>query len=455
MAYCSLNSYKLKITPLEVFQSLENERNCFFLDSSLNPNYSLGRFSFLGVDPFYILKTKNQEPFESLRGLLAKYKITKSKNSLPFLGGAVGYLAYDLGFLLEKRLKRITVDDLGIPDCLFAFYNTVIIVDNMKKILYIFASGFPEKSYYLGKSLCKSNLKKTHNLLSRVQFHKSDDRRSSLQDYQPELKSNFTRKDYLSAVAKAKDYIKDGDIYQVNLSQRFQSRTDSSAPEIYKRLRRLSPSYFSAYLDCQDFQILSSSPERFLRLEKNRVFTRPMKGTRPRSKARLKDVRLKKELLESEKDMAELMMIVDLERNDLGRVCKYGSIKVDRLRELEKYNTVFHTTASISAQLHEDKDRIDLLRACFPGGSVTGCPKIRAMEIIEELEPNRRSIYTGSLGYLSFSGNMDFNILIRTIFKKEDRLYFGVGGGVVADSKPELEYEETLVKAKACFEAIK
>ena len=180
-----------------------------------------------------------------------------------------------------------------------------------------------------------------------------------------------------------------------------------------------------------------------------------MKGTRPRSQNRLNDAKLKKDLLESAKDKAELIMIVDLERNDLGRVCSYDSIKVSALRQLEEYNTVFQTTATVCGRLHKDKDRMDLLRACFPGGSITGCPKIRAMEIIEELEPSRRSIYTGSLGYLSFSGSMDLNILIRTILKKEDKLYFSVGGGIVADSKPEDEYEETLVKARAMMEAIR
>ena len=180
-----------------------------------------------------------------------------------------------------------------------------------------------------------------------------------------------------------------------------------------------------------------------------------MKGTRPRAKDKIKDRKLRQELLESVKDKAELVMIVDLERNDLGRVCSYDSVKVTKLRELEEYSTVFQTTATVQGHLHKDKDRIDLLRACFPGGSITGCPKIRAMEIIEELEPNRRAIYTGCLGYLSFSGNMDFNILIRTILKKENQLYFGVGGGIVTDSIPENEYEETLVKAKAMIEAIK
>jgi para-aminobenzoate synthetase component 1 len=366
----------------------------------------------------------------------------------------VGYLAYDLGFILEKKIKRKKIDDLGIPDCIFNFYNASVIVDHLKKKLYIFSAGFPEKSHHLSKSLCAINFKKIYNLLSRVDLFRNNRQKNGPRAHHTELKSNFTKEGYLLAIKKAKQYISAGDIYQVNLSQRFQAKTHLSNWEIYQRLRQISPSHFSAYFDCGDFQILSSSPERFLRLEEDTVATRPMKGTRPRGKNRLNDQRLKKDLLRSGKDKAELTMIVDLERNDLGRVCSYASVEVNKLRELEEYSTVFQTTATISGRLHKDKDRIDLLRACFPGGSITGCPKIRAMEIIEELEPTRRSVYTGCLGYLSFSGGMDSNILIRTILKKENMLYFGVGGGIVADSKPEDEYAETLVKAKAMIEAI-
>jgi para-aminobenzoate synthetase component 1 len=321
-------------------------------------------------------------------------------------------------------------------------------------MLYIFAVGFPEKKYHLSKALCASNIKKIQKLLDASESGKSSKENRGKSSYLTQLKSNFNKKDYLRAVIKAKRYIKEGDIYQVNLSQRFETQTLSSCAEIYKRLRKLSPSCFSSFLDAGDFQILSSSPERFLKLQGNTVITSPMKGTRSRGKTKKEDMLLKKELINSKKDKAELTMIVDLERNDLGRVCQYGTIKVNALRQLEEYNTVFQTTATVSGRLHKDKDRIDLLRACFPGGSITGCPKIRAMEIIEELEPNRRNVYTGCLGYLSFSGGMDFNILIRTILKKQDKVYFGVGGGIIADSEPESEYQETLVKAKAMIEAI-
>ena len=455
MAYYILKSYKLKTEPFNIFEALKNEKNCFFLDSSLNYDYSLGRYSFLGIDPFYILTTKDRDPLEQLRELLDKYKISACGNSPPFLAGAVGYFGYDLGFSLEDKLKKIPREDFGIPTCFFGFYNTIIGIDHLKRLLYLCSTGFPEKNYRLAKSLADLNFKKVYRLVSRANTCRENADRDKLKATALGLKSNFSRQDYFSAVNQAKRYIKAGDIYQVNLSQRFQAETALSASQIYRRLRKISPSYFSAYFDAGDFQIISSSPERFLSLGKDKVITRPMKGTRPRSKDKLKDSRLKKELLESAKDKAELVMIVDLERNDLGKVCSYDSIKVDSLRELEEYSTVFQTTATVSGCLHKDRDRMDLLRASFPGGSITGCPKIRAMEVIEELEPDRRLIYTGSLGYLSFSGGMDFNILIRTILKKDNKVYFGVGGGIVADSEPEKEYQETLVKARAMIEALK
>ena len=453
MAYYIWKSYKLKINPLDIFTVLGQQRNCFFLDSSLNRN-AMGRYSFLGIEPFYILKTKDQDPFQPLRRATEKYKLAIPKNGIPFLAGAVGYLSYDVGLTLERKLLLQSRKEPEIPHCLFGFYNVIVAVDHQKKMLHIFSSGFPENKYHFAKLLCEHNFKRIHKLISKCVCANNVRRHANLGTQPPEFSSNFHKKDYLGAVKKAKEYIRQGDIYQVNLSQRFTAKSLLSGLEIYQRLRRINPTCFSAYLDCGDFQILSSSPERFLRLEGNKVVTRPMKGTRPRHPRLDKDALLERQLLRSAKDKAELMMIVDLERNDLGRVCSYDSVKVVKMRQLEKYSTVFQTTATVEGTLHKDKDRIDLLKACFPGGSITGCPKIRAMEIIEELEPNRRSIYTGALGYLSFSGPMDFNILIRTILKKGDRLYFGVGGGIVADSEPEAEYEETLVKARAILTAI-
>ncbi len=453
MVYCIWKSYKFYDDPFFIFKALKDERFSFFLDSSLNSNL-LGRYSFLGFDPFYILSSTKKNSFEQLRSMLNQYKISIKKPFSPFLAGAVGFLSYDFGFNLERKLSKIREDDLNIPDFLWSFYSSLIIIDHLDLKLYIFSSGIPERRYSLAKLLAEENLKKIERILSKINFSQSEKKPERKSANLARIKSNFTKDDYVQAIKKAKEYIRKGDIYQVNLSQRFQSQSVYSASQIYENLRKISPSFFSAYLDCGDFQIICSSPEEFLKLEENLVSTRPMKGTRPRSKIKTIDKEMKEELLQSKKDMAELIMIVDLERNDLGKVCDYHSIRVESLRNLEEYATVFQTTSTIKGRLHRKKDRIDLLRACFPGGSITGCPKLRAMEIIEELELNRRSIYTGSLGYLSFSGNMNLNILIRTMLKKKDKVYFGVGGGIVADSKPVEEYEETLVKAEAMMQAI-
>ncbi len=454
MAYYILKSYKLDFPVIKIFEVLSRQKNCFFLDSSLNSS-TLGRFSFLGADPFFVLKVDKENPFRLMRELFRHFQTSLPAKGIPFWAGAVGYLSYDLGFRLEESVKKINKPDAGPPDCVFGFYNSAIIVDHYKHLFYVLSLGLPEKKSHLAKKLAEANFKKIRNLLADAQNYRRPDARACLIKHPAlDLQSNFSRDSYLEAVKAAKEYIRRGDIYQVNLSQQFNVRSALPATQIYRRLRSFSPSAFSAYFDAGDSQIISSSPERFLKLEGGIVSTRPMKGTRPRSDDPSLDGLRKQELLNSAKDRAELTMIVDLERNDLGRVCSYGSVRVAQLRQLEIYRTVFQTTATITGLLHKGKDRMDLLEACFPGGSITGCPKIRAMEIIEELEPTRRGIYTGCLGYLSFSGDMDFNIMIRTILKKGDRLNFGVGGGIVADSHPSSEYEETLVKTKGIFQAL-
>ncbi len=408
----------------------------------------------MGSNPFLVLKGRDEMFFKELKKILRLYSLNKAISPIPFLGGAVGYLAYDLGLLLEKKINKRVKPKSLIPCAHFGFYNSAVIFDHLRRLIHIFSIGWPEKKYHFAKLLAEENFKKTFKLVSLAVSSGPGKNNEAMKVRNLEFESNFSKEGYLAAIRKAKSYIKAGDVYQVNLSQQFRAKSNAKALEIYRNLRQLSPSFFSAYYDAGAFQILSSSPERFLELKNNIVTTVPMKGTRRRSANKSEDEALKKNLLKSEKDKAELMMIVDLERNDLGRVCNYNSVKVKKLRQVEKYNTVFQTTATVSGSLHQNKDRIDLIRACFPGGSITGCPKIRAMEIIDELEPSRRSIYTGNLGYLSFSGNMDFNILIRSILKKGNNLYFGAGGGIVADSISEEEYRETLVKAKAMMQSI-
>jgi len=452
MAYCILKSYKLSFDTFSLFRALANHRNCFFLDSSLNFRPS-GRFSFLGAEPFEKIETKGIDPFPRIRKELGKYKLPPNPD-IPFLGGAVGYFAYDLGFSLEDKLKSRRKADEMLPDCFLGLYNTVIAVDHLKKIFYISVLGFPERKQHYAKLLCEKNFKKISKIISNVGSSGSN-KENKNKRASGELNSNFKKHEYLNAVKKAREYIRQGDIYQVNLSQKFSGKTDLSDVEIYNKLRHASPSCFGGFFDTGNFKILSSSPERFLSFDGKKVVTQPMKGTRPRGENKSRDTKLRQELLSSKKDQAELVMIVDLERNDLGKVCHYESIKVTNIRQLEKYSTVYQTTSTIEGRLYKNKDMVDLLRACFPGGSITGCPKIRAMEIIDELEPDARQAYTGALGYISFNQNMDFNILIRSILKRDKQFSFSVGGGIVYDSLPEKEYEETLIKAKGMLEAIR
>jgi para-aminobenzoate synthetase component 1 len=264
-----------------------------------------------------------------------------------------------------------------------------------------------------------------------------------------QIMSNFTHGDYLQAVRRAKDYIAAGDIYQVNLSQRMSAPLATTPMSLYRRLTQENPAPFSAYLETPDAAIVCCSPERFLQVRSDEVETRPIKGTRPRGSTPEEDARLAAELLASEKDRAENVMIVDLERNDLGRVCEYGSVHVPELFALESYATVHHLVSTVRGRLRPGATALDCLRASFPGGSITGAPKVRAMEIIEELERTRRGVYTGAIGYLCFSGDMDVNIVIRTLVVRDGTAYFQVGGAIVADSDPEGEYQETLDKARA------
>lgn len=461
---------KLNLNSDHLLNLLKRDNIGFYLESSLDA-YNLGRYSFFGIDPFLTIQykdgliTKHEQGskksfrgniFEQLRSLLNKYRLDDKdkKIDVPFLGGAVGFLSYDLGFCLERVARRNT-DDLRAPDLWLAFFDVILCIDRYKDRVLVFSSGFPETNSRLRRKRANSRIKvfldrledvnETENLLSINNVN--------LRDYA--LESNFSHADYIKAVNKSLDYIVKGDIYQINLSQRFHAQTDLTSEQLYRNLRSVFPVPFGGLLKAEDFSIVSGSPERFLKYDGRFLVTRPMKGTRPRSEDRALDRKYKKALKSSKKDRAELLMIVDLERNDLGRVCDYGSVRVESLRNFEEYSTVFQTTSQIKGKLYPEMDRVDIIKACFPGGSITGCPKIRAMQIIEELEPNRRGIYTGSFGYFSFNGNMDFNILIRSFFKKNKDIYFGVGGGIVYDSKPELEYQETLVKAEALKRALK
>jgi para-aminobenzoate synthetase component 1 len=371
---------------------------------------------------------------------------------VPFCGGAVGYLSYDLCHFVE-RLPAIAMDDLLIPECYLAFYDTILAFDNLEGRGYIVSTGFPEldEKPRIRRARIRLDMMK-NRLISPIP--RVPESNSSVINEATVLKSNFTRQAYIKAVNRVRGYIAAGDVFQVNLSQRFETELTLSPYELYRRLRQINPAPFASYLNFDGLTIVSASPERFLRLDGDYVETRPIKGTRPRGKNSAEDSLLAQELLNSPKDHAENVMIVDLERNDLGRVCTYGSIKVTELAVLETFPTVFHLTSTVTGRLRPDKNRIDLLKATFPGGSITGAPKVRAMEIIDELEPTRRSVYTGAIGYLGFDGNLDLNIVIRTFLVKDNKAYFQVGGGIIYDSNAEAEYQETLDKARALIQAL-
>jgi para-aminobenzoate synthetase component 1 len=452
----------------QAFEAFKNKLFSFFLDSGMDPQ-RLGRYSFMGSDPFLTMRSHGREitlirpegtevvsgnPFDVLGKLLREYQIEGNHSKLPFLGGAVGYLSYDLGHFIEK-LPSHAVDDLQLPECYFGFYDAMIVFDNLENRTYIVSTGFPEVGT---KRLAKAETRLEEIKQTVAQAPRLEEDRTSYFDNtsskRVNLRANFTHEGYIAAVQKAREYIIAGDIFQVNLSQRFEADMPIPPYELYRRLRKINPAPFASYMNFDGITVVSASPERFLLLQGNMVETRPIKGTRPRGKDTATDEKLAQELLNSFKDKAEHVMIVDLERNDIGRVCRFGTVRVSELMALEKYATVFHLTSTVQGRLRPGKDAIDLLKATFPGGSISGAPKVRAMEIIDELEPTRRSVYTGSIGYLSFDGNLDLNIVIRTILVKGKKAYFQVGGAVVYDSDPEAEYIETLDKAKALIQAL-
>ena len=445
---------------VDIFASLLEMPYPVMLDSALF-GARQGRFSYMTADPFLVLHSKGRDvqvdtggstdhleadPFSVLKRLLDRYGLTPVNGLPTFQGGAVGYFAYELAHHLEELPHRAS-DDLHLPEMHVGFYDWLIARDHVNNTTWAIATGLPE-----------GDEDKARERLRWVVEHVRQVRQTShskgLFLAPTSLTSSFSRKSYLTAVEAVKDYIVKGDIYQANISQRFEAFLKCEPWELYLRLRQVNPAPYAAFLQYPDVTVLSASPEEFLRLEGRTVHTRPMKGTRPRGDAAAEDRRLAVELWTSEKDRAENVMIVDLLRNDLGKVSIPGSVEVSRLFTIEKYPTVFQMVSTINGRLRPDVDAVDLLKACFPGGSVTGAPKIRAMQIIDELEPTQRSVYCGAIGYLGFDGRMMTSIPIRILLLKGEKAYFQVGGGIVFDSEPEAEYEETLDKARGSLAAL-
>ena len=444
--------------PLAVFAGFAARPGALFLDSAV-PGTALGRYSFISADPFLTLTSRDGviddgarrvigNPFAALKERLALYPLARAPGLPPFQTGAAGYFAYDLGRHLE-RLPAHRIDDQPLPDLLMGFYDWTIAFDHAERRAFVMASGHPAPSE-------RERLARADARIAEIRRHLAEPAHLPKGRVAAIPRPDLERAAYEAMVRRTIDYILAGDIYQANITQRFSA---TLAPEddpfaLYCALRRRNPAPFAAFLRHGDVAIVSASPERFLKLVDGQVETRPIKGTRPRGGTPAEDEALKRALEASEKDRAENLMIVDLLRNDLSRVCRDRTVEVPVLFGLESFATVHHLVSVVTGELAPGKDAIDLLCAAFPGGSITGAPKIRAMEIIAELEPTRRGPYCGSIGYVGFDGSMDTSIVIRTICIRGRQLTFQVGGGIVADSDPAAEYEESLTKAKALIEVL-
>lgn len=436
----------------ELYTYFAGTDDSVFLDSSLVNK--LGRYSVIGAVPYLkLVKEGNgfyingeQEAtcsFETyLKTYLAEHK-DKNNTELPIISGAIGYFSYEYGRKLME-VDSAKEDLVSIPDAVLVFYDFYIIEDRQEQRTYLIANGITGEAAKLMDEM------ETRINGKPVYMQKESDT-----EYPIEVLPNFAKDEYKQAVDRMIRYIIEGDIYIVNMTQQLTVKSDKVPLDVFYDLRENNPSPFGGYFDYGDFQIVCASPERFLKMQKGHVNTRPIKGTRKRGETPEEDMLMRTELENSEKDKSELLMIVDLERNDLNRVCNPGSVKVTELFTVEEYATVFHLVSDIEGDLEESKNVMDLLEAAFPGGSITGAPKYRAMEIIDEMENNKRNLYTGSIGYLTLDGDCDFNIVIRTALHIDGKYYLGVGGGITAESDLEFEYEETLQKAKAVLQAMR
>jgi para-aminobenzoate synthetase component 1 len=477
-----------KITPLAVLEAFRSAGYPYpVLLESARVSEKTGKFSFVTADPYLIFRSRgnnvevslpsrpkgkygkrasmNRKPLQKLRELMSNYRTMRVDGLPPFTGGAVGFFSYDFVHQFEKLPRTVTVD-LDIPESYFILVDTVVAFDHVLNKAWIVVNpgareqemGFhrpaPEQWERLydeaaDKLLAlESKLDAKHMKSDVLLFRKGDPRRFC-------VKPNMERAYFESMVRRCKEYIAAGDIYQANLSQRFTAKIGNVDPlQLYVVLRDINPSPFAAYLDLDDMHLVSSSPERLISLRGGIAETRPIAGTRRRGGSRAETQELSVELLTNEKERAEHIMLLDLERNDLGKVCSYGSVRVDEMMVVEDYSHVIHIVSNVRGELAAGRDAFDLIRAMFPGGTITGVPKVRCMEIIDELELVARGPYTGSIGYISNAGDMDLNIIIRTFVIKDRMAHMQVGAGIVADSDPEQEYLETLQKAEALKSAL-
>jgi anthranilate synthase component 1 len=444
------------LTPVSAFLKLEKDQPYAFLLESVEGGETLARYSFLGCNPFLVMRYKKGQPstefMQNLRSTLQRFRSVELPGLPPFTGGAVGYFGYDMVRTVED-IPDTGRDDVGADDAVLMFYKTVLAFDHLRHQIHIISNLLVDES----KDSIEAQYAQATEEIRRIEALL----RAPLEPPTPtvvkdevQIRSNFEKADYLNSVIKAKEYIAAGDIFQVVLSQRFEVDLKTPPFEIYRALRIVNPSPYMYFLKMPESTIVGSSPEMLVKIHGREASYRPIAGTRPRGTTTAEDENLAQELLADEKERAEHIMLVDLGRNDLGRVCKYGTVRVEDLMFIERYSHVMHLVSALRGQLPDNIDRLDTLMACFPAGTVSGAPKVRAMEIIDELEPTRRGVYSGAILYLDFSNNLDSCIAIRTLVVKGTKGYIQAGGGIVADSTPEGEYNETVNKSRALLRAI-
>jgi anthranilate synthase component 1 len=455
-------------TPVSAYLKLAARRKYSFLLESIEGGEKIARYTFLGADPFLIVTAagdrieirrngrttrRRGNLFEILPELTSQFRPAGGEGLPPLTAGAVGYIGYDMVRMLEPRVPPFKKDDVKTPDAVFLFFSTLLAFDHVKHQIHAIANvmvdewkGKLKKGY---RDACKRIEAIERTLARPARTPASKTGRGKI-----ELKSNTGKTRYCEAVEKAKEYILAGDIFQVVLSQRLEMKPRVEPFQIYRALRMVNPSPYMFYLHLDDTVVLGSSPEMLVKVEGRRVEYRPIAGTRRRGATEEEDQALAKDLLADEKELAEHVMLVDLGRNDLGRVCDYGSVRLPEFKIIEYYSHVMHIVSSVLGKLRDDQDSFDALAACFPAGTVSGAPKVRAMEIIAELEPTRRGVYSGSVMYFDFSGYLNSCIAIRTMVMRGGKAYLQVGAGIVADSQPENEWDETMNKAGALLKAV-
>jgi anthranilate synthase component 1 len=454
------------LTPVSAFLKIAEDADYAFLLESVEGGEHVGRYSFLGKDPFLILRvrdgrttierggsiSRDDRPFiETLRGLMADFRSPFVPELPRFTGGAVGYLGYAAASWFEPVLGSLGEGQDGADEAGFMLFDTVLAFDHVQHRILIIANARITADDDL-ESLYQFACAKIQFLERELERNLSSARREERGALT--VRSNYTREQFEQHVRAAKEHIAAGDIYQVVLSQRFETEVAADPFTVYRALRHVNPSPYMYFLRMGQVSVVGSSPEMLVRVEGSRVETHPIAGTRPRGRSEEEDLRLAEELKRNEKERAEHVMLVDLGRNDIGRVCEYGSVRVPQFMGLERFSHVMHLTSIVEGRLAEDRDRLDALVSCFPAGTVSGAPKVRAMQIIRDLEPAGRGLYAGAVGYLDFAGNLDFCIAIRTVIMSDGRAFVQAGAGIVMDSNPTAEYEETRDKARALLRAL-